>query len=245
MIENGTGWIFCLRPVVGFPGYFISKTGEVWSQRTNSGKLGRSIRSVKVRERTERASRNCSLQVNGKSVRKPIWMILRDAFGGIANLDGEEWRPVERDPRYKVSNMGRAIGARGELLSFPPASLYPMITIGSDTVKSYLHRLVYEAFHGPIPDGMEVCHENGDSKDCRLSNLRIDTHAGNMADTHRHGTSNEGERHPLAQLTEADVVRIRKLCSEGRTHQSVADEYGKSRQHISAIVSRRFWRHLN
>jgi hypothetical protein len=28
-----TGWILCVRPMVGFPGYFVDRTGNVYCQR--------------------------------------------------------------------------------------------------------------------------------------------------------------------------------------------------------------------
>ena len=50
-----------------------------------------------------------------------------------------------------------------------------------------IHQLVLTAFVGPCPDGCEACHNDGDHQNNRLSNLRWDTHAANMADTARHG----------------------------------------------------------
>lgn len=58
-----------------------------------------------------------------------------------------------------------------------------------------VHQLVLAAFVGPCPDGMEVCHNNGDAADNRLPNLRYDTRKSNVADTLRHGT------HPMASKT--------------------------------------------
>jgi hypothetical protein len=42
-----------------------------------------------------------------------------------------------------------------------------------------VHTLVAEAFIGPRPDGMEVCHGNGTPTDNRAENLRWDTHKVN------------------------------------------------------------------
>lgn len=43
-----------------------------------------------------------------------------------------------------------------------------------------VHRLVYETFKGPIPNGMEIDHEDTHRENNKLSNLRICTHKQNM-----------------------------------------------------------------
>jgi hypothetical protein len=56
-----------------------------------------------------------------------------------------------------------------------------------------VHHLVAVAFIGPRPTGMVICHNNGDSLDNRVENLRYDTQANNIADMHLHrGGHHEG-----------------------------------------------------
>ncbi|MBM4518330.1 hypothetical protein GS491_22690 [Rhodococcus hoagii] len=58
----------------------------------------------------------------------------------------------------------------------------------------YVHRLVMAAFAEPCPAGMEVCHNNGNPTDNRLSNLRYDTASSNMHDRRKHGVNHEANK---------------------------------------------------
>src|SRR3546814_4878852 len=77
---------------------------------------------------------------------------------------------------------------------------------------AYVHDLVTEAFIGPKPRGLEVCHNNGTRNDNRLVNLRYDTRSANAMDRHLHGTlpNIRGEECLSAKLTEEDVRWIRR-----------------------------------
>ncbi len=93
-------------------------------------------------------------------------------------------------------------------------------------VVARVHRVVMEAFVGPCPDGMEVCHGDGDPMNARLDNLRYDTRKANHADKKRHGTSNSGSRHGNSKLTEDQVLRMRSNYAKGiGTYKSLSDEY--------------------
>lgn len=46
--------------------------------------------------------------------------------------------------------------------------------------KVAVHRAMWEAFNGPIPEGMEVNHKNLDRADNRLDNLELLTHRENI-----------------------------------------------------------------
>lgn len=66
-----------------------------------------------------------------------------------------------------------------------------------------VHRLVMAAFVGPPPEGMQVCHNDGDPKNNRLGNLRYGTPSENMYDRGLHGTDHNALKshckygHPL------------------------------------------------
>lgn len=115
---------------------------------------------------------------------------------------------------------------------------------GSRVSCKYVHRLVLEAFVGPCPRGMRACHQDGDPTNNRLSNLRWDTQKANMADADRHGHVYRGEATSRAKLSADQVRAIREEVAAGRTHHSVAEEYGVCRQTVTDIVLRRRWRHI-
>lgn len=57
-----------------------------------------------------------------------------------------------------------------------------------------VYQLVMEAFVGPCPPGLEVCHGDGVRTNDVLSNLRYDTRGNNHRDQVRHGTHDRATR---------------------------------------------------
>lgn len=116
------------------------------------------------------------------------------------------------------------------------------------SIARYVHRLVLEAFVGPCPAGMECCHEDGDPGNNRLTNLRWDTHAGNMQDAVRHGTmrgkSRPGEAHPMVKLTAEQVAEIRRLRREGQKLKVIAARFRITTTQVSRIALGQSWGHL-
>lgn len=106
-----------------------------------------------------------------------------------------------------------------------------------------IHRLVLEMFVGPCPAGHIACHRNGDRLNNALTNLYWGTHQTISDDAVRHGTKARGER-LHSKLTEAEVVQIRRLRTEGQSMRVIADRFEVSESNVRAIVRGRTWRHL-
>lgn len=70
---------------------------------------------------------------------------------------------------------------------------------------TYLHRVVWERANGPVPDGMQLHHRNGDRADNRLENLEVLT-------TKAHGA--EHRDYPEGFLQRRKNVRL--AAKEGR-----------------------------
>lgn len=109
-----------------------------------------------------------------------------------------------------------------------------------------VHVLVAEAFLGPCPPGKEVCHGPNGKLDNRSSQLRYDSHFGNMADCLRDGTALLGGKNPQVKLTETSVADIRNRVKVGKrgVQKRLADEYSVSVATISMIVNYKIWTHL-
>lgn len=121
----------------------------------------------------------------------------------------EIWKPVVGyEGIYEVSNMGRVKSLERRVPSGEGRTrlnkeriLKPGINRGTHqyvnlsnkqnpddkAISRYVHQLVMEAFVGPRPKGMHVCHWNDNGLDNRLSNLRYDTPSGNAYDRVRNG----------------------------------------------------------
>ena len=104
-----------------------------------------------------------------------------------------------------------------------------------------IHRLVLETFVGPCPEGMEGCHNDGDSTNNWLSNLRWDTHFNNNQDRVKHGTYATGERHPMAKL-QPDAVRSIKVSS--LSDKALAAAFGIGKSQVRRIKTGESWGHL-
>ena len=57
---------------------------------------------------------------------------------------------------------------------------YEYVSLNTRNGYYFVAQLVYEAFNGEIPMGMEIDHVNGKKDDNRISNLRVLTHAQNL-----------------------------------------------------------------
>lgn len=110
----------------------------------------------------------------------------------IHALEGEEWRVIPGYPDYQISNLGRVFSNRTSKPKLIGATnrKYAAVGICNDAgeyATVAVHRLVAWTFLGPQKAGMYVAHNNGDSRDNRLCNLRYATPKENAADARAHG----------------------------------------------------------
>ena len=82
------------------------------------------------------------------------------------------------------------------------------------------------AFKGTPPTPKhEAIHIDGDCTHDFLSNIKWATHKENMDDRVKHGTLACGTKKAAAKLTDVDVRRMRKMRSQGMTHDKIATHF--------------------
>lgn len=153
----------------------------------------------------------------------------------------EQWRPVVGfEGKYAVSSLGRVRGRQKLLAPIPRPNGYLQVNLtdGSRRRCAMVHQLVLAAFVGPRPEGAVSCHNNGDSFDNRLENLRWDTQSSNLLDKRKHGTVPDyrGERHPQCKLSDAAVVGAIELRKSGWKLNDIAARIGVSKSYVSMLV---------
>jgi hypothetical protein len=118
--------------------------------------------------------------------------------------------------------------------------------IESHKRKLYAHRASYEAFIGPIPEGMYVCHACDNVACVNPNHLFLGTQKQNLQDMASKGRSTRGEKNPQAKLTEMDVHVIKKFffTKSDVTDAEIAKLYGVTRSAITLIRKKERWNHV-
>jgi len=132
-------------------------------------------------------------KANRQSYRGYYWKAVE-----MPKIEGEEWCEVPAFitpvPGYRVSSKGRVTNLYGILSPQCPSRYgkYKTVTLqksarGTDRVRWYVHRLVWAAFNGPIPEGYDVMHED----DQELAPLGDDGYYRNYLEDLNPGTRSE------------------------------------------------------
>jgi len=108
----------------------------------------------------------------------------------VVNLDGEQWiGVVGAEGEYMVSDMGRV-----KSLNYNRTGLESLLKLNASD-RGYMrfyfhgatvmvHRKMWEAFNGPIPDGFQINHEDLNPSNNKLNNLELVTPRENVHHYH-------------------------------------------------------------
>lgn len=108
------------------------------------------------------------------------------------------------------------------------------------------HRIAYEVFCGPIPDGMYVCHRCDNPPCVNPEHLFLGTPKANQQDMRDKGRAVhlKGEAKSSAGLTDADVLRLRKMFGGGVKRSEIATTFGLDETTVTHIATGKIWKHL-
>ena len=168
----------------------------------------------------------------------------------------EIWVDIKNyEGKYKISNLGRVkslerqVSHDGITWTQPErimchwcgtTSLYDCVRLykGGVGKKFSVHRLVAQHFLPDWNPGLEVNHIDGNRDNNRADNLEMCTHQRNMEHAIAGGLKRDyGEKSVNAKLTNGQAEEIRVRYSSGQASQnSLAKQYGVSRQTVSAII---------
>ena len=113
-------------------------------------------------------------------------------------------------------------------------------------IKTTTHRVAWDLTHGPIAQGLHVCHRCDNPRCVNPAHLWLGTHAQNLADMKTKGRAARGDRSGTARLDSRQVQVIKRLLFLG--HCSAAEIsalLGVSSAAIDSIRNEKTWRHID
>ena len=161
----------------------------------------------------------------------------------------EDFRPIlGYEGHYLINSEGIVKSIKfGRTVILTPAinqSGYKKVNLYLHGRKTKLvHRLVWEAFNGSIPEGMLVLHGEGVSRDnCCVENLSIGTIEDNLGrDRRRDNTTPQGEKNPKSKLTEKQVSYIKARLRDNELTRTLSKLFDVGMLTIQDIKSGRTW----
>lgn len=126
---------------------------------------------------------------------------------------------------------------------------YGILQFGNGISPYKAHRLSYEMFNGPIPDGMLVRHKCDNPSCVNPHHLETGTAKDNAMDASRRGRLNKKSLLNLNHkkvLGDSEVLEIKKIefaCKNGRggiTVREIANKYGVCEDVIRAVKYNRY-----
>lgn len=157
---------------------------------------------------------------------------------------------IEGFDNYRVSTKGNVYSISRDII------LKPWITYDGYRQIRLCNKSNHKAFkigrlaalvYLPNPENKPcVNHIDGNKLNDNLTNLEWATYSENTKHSFRLGLqSNLGENHSQHKITEDIVIDIRKTNATGKYNlRTLSDIFGLSRSHLSAIINKKYWKHV-
>lgn len=205
------------------------------------------------------SARGAAKRASAREVRRASGLGFQGGIDTAPARTGEEFRPIDNFPGYRVSNFGRVqscflFGSNRMTTEWrdlsPSVSPKGYHSVGlhrdGKSHRRFIQSLVLEAFVGPRPGPeYEACHfPDKNPANNHMDNLRWDTISANHMDKYVHGTMPIGSGHAGSKLDEPKVLEMRRLFADGRGPAELSRMFGVSDVQIYNVVNRKHWRHI-
>jgi hypothetical protein len=109
-----------------------------------------------------------------------------------------------------------------------------------------VHRLVWVAHNGDIPDGLELNHKDGDKTNNKLDNLELMTHIDNCKHAFDTGLRKPmvGENHPTNIITDEIALEIKNRIANGEQPLAISNTMDVSYYIVKDIKRGKTWKHI-
>ena len=225
--DGKCGWMSA-EPIPGYPGYRISKSGDLWSSRT-TGKHSFK-KQMEILGRVTLAKRLSCQGLNAVEIAKKIGVGHSQSLRYIHYAEKTPVPVVWRRLEGTVNSRGYRVVSLAN-----PDCLRKIKTV---------HELVLLTYVGPRPKCLCGCHGDDNKLNNNLENLRWDTHYENHQDAKRNGKKSRGVSHHNSKLNPDKVRAIRSLLSQGVPERKIAAKFGTSRNPIRDIKQGITWREV-
>lgn len=140
----------------------------------------------------------------------------------------KHWRPREGWLKQPVPVLKVTGNGYITLQSYP----------GDKRYHSLAHRIIWQWFKGPIPEGLVINHINGNKTDNHIENLEAITLQENIQHAKETGLMNPrtGLDHPNGKLSDEDVAKILIMGASGFPQKEIAEQFGVRPNQISRIL---------
>lgn len=128
----------------------------------------------------------------------------------------EIWKTTIESERYEVSNYGNIRNKRNKTnlcLRKQNNYLYWARTEDGKFKKAYVHRTVYQAFNGIIPNGFHINHLDFNGNNNNLSNLQLTTPAQNLNYSRKAGRFDKANKNHSKFMKKITMLGLNKMVN--------------------------------
>lgn len=177
-------------------------------------------------------------------IKADIENMSKDEFIALNLASGQIIADCKSGKVYTTKGPGGIALAKPKELSGTIVNGYRVVSIRNGAVKKQcrVHRVIWIAQNGVIPEGMVVDHINNDKLDNRIENLQLLTPEDNSSKASNDGLYLSGDENPASVISEQARIEIALWYQTGEfTIRQLAEKYGISKSRVHQIVKAYGW----